>query len=182
FVPEAYSVSPVTDRRQHAGHLYDAMFLLIVHAAQALGVARHALDAFAAFASGPPRQNVPAVRDRPLAQLRYAEAEALVSSARAYIVTTTEDAWRTACSGEPVTLDQRARIRLAMTNAVQRAADAVDLIYDAAGAWAIYAANPLERCFRDIHTATQHNVVASPSYEMLGRILLGVDEQPAFVL
>ena len=67
----------------------------------------------------------------------------------------------------------RLRLRLAITHAVQSAARAVDLVYDAAGGWAIYTRNPLERCWRDIHTATQHAVAATPSYETIGRALLG---------
>jgi alkylation response protein AidB-like acyl-CoA dehydrogenase len=69
-----------------------------------------------------------------------------------------------------------------MTQAVQSAAQAVDLVRDAAGASAIYASSPLERCYRDIHVATQHAVVATPSYEMLGRALLERDGGAEFVL
>jgi hypothetical protein len=33
----------------------------------------------------------------------------------------------------------------------------------------------LQRDFRDIHTATQHAVVAQPTLELAGRVLLGVE-------
>ena len=155
--------------------------MLITHAAQALGVARHALDAFAEQAAGPPERPAP-LGDRPLAQLRLAQAEALVSAARAYIVVATGAAWATANAGASVSLAQRTAIRLAMTHAVQSAAQAVDLVRDAAGASAIYANSPLERCYRDIHVVTQHAAVATPSYEFLGRVLLGRVPEHEFVL
>jgi hypothetical protein len=33
----------------------------------------------------------------------------------------------------------------------------------------------LERCFRDVHAATQHIAVATSNYELAGRVLLGLD-------
>ncbi len=176
FVPKSHMTSPFSQNPTRTEPQYAILFFLIAHAANALGIARHAIDVFTEFASkasaGPAR-----VREKPLAQLRAAQSEALVGSARAFIIAATEDAWETAQMGQAVSQDQRARIRLAMTNAVHSSAQAVDLMYDAAGGYAIYNRNPLERCFRDIHTATQHSVVASPSYEMLGRYLLDVEPQ-----
>jgi alkylation response protein AidB-like acyl-CoA dehydrogenase len=181
FVPAAYAPDPITQPRRQAGPLYSAHFMLTTHAAQALGVARHALDAFTAQASGPPERPA-ALGGRPLAQLRLAQAEALVSAARAYVLATTEDAWTTATTDGAPSAAQRAQIRLAMTHAVQSAAQAVDLVRDAAGASAIYTTSPIERCYRDIHVATQHAVVATTSYELLGRALLGRLGPEDFVL
>jgi len=48
-------------------------------------------------------------------------------------------------------------------------------MYNAGGASAIYAASPLQRCFRDIHVLTQHVMVASHTAEMVGRVLLGIE-------
>lgn len=176
FVPADRIICPFVDAKVRPEPQYAIMFLLTGHAAQALGAARHAIDAFSEFAArGQAGPN--AVREKPLAQLRVAQAEALVQSARAFIVAATDDAWATAKAGAPVSQQQRALVRLAMTNAVQSSAQAVDLMYDAAGGYAIYSRNPLERCFRDIHVATQHAVVATPSYEMLGRYLLGVEPE-----
>ena len=61
-------------------------------------------------------------------------------------------------------------LRLARTHAVQ----AIDLMYTDAGGAAIYTRNPLERCFRDIHTVTQHVSMNPANYEVSGRVLLGL--------
>ena len=168
FVPHEHAVDHSLPKH-HDRPLYAVKFLLIAHAAHALGVARHALDAFQEQAARG------GLRERPLAQLRLAQAEALVSSSRTYVLSAVDDAWQTANAGVSPSIAQRAAIRLAITNAVQSAAEAVRLLYDAAGGASIYTSSPLERLFRDIHVTTQHAVVATPSYELLGRALLGFE-------
>jgi hypothetical protein len=43
----------------------------------------------------------------------------------------------------------------------------------AGGGSSIYPACPLERCFRDVHTLSQHTSMHSSNYEVCGRVLLG---------
>jgi len=76
---------------------------------------------------------------------------------------------------------QRAALRLAATEATVRATQAVDLMYDAGGGTSIYATSPLQRCFRDVHVVTQHAMVASSTYELTGRLLLGLDTDSAML-
>ncbi|HJQ55670.1 MAG TPA: hypothetical protein VJ890_02110 [Vineibacter sp.] len=64
--------------------------------------------------------------------------------------------------------------RLARINAIAAAAQAVDLVYEAGGGSSIYATTPLERCLRDIRTASQHVSMATANYEVVGRVLLGL--------
>ena len=59
-------------------------------------------------------------------------------------------------------------------HAVAAGAQAVDLVYHAAGTSAIFTANPLERFFRDIHVATQHRCASPEELYQAGRVLLGL--------
>ena len=65
--------------------------------------------------------------------------------------------------------------RLAIAQAMTYAVQAVDLLYNVAGATAIYATSRLDRCLRDVHTAAAHVWVAPDTYELAGRLLLGLD-------
>jgi hypothetical protein len=55
---------------------------------------------------------------------------------------------------------------------VQNAAQAVDLMWAATGSSPVYTTSPLERCFRDIHVATQHAAVGVFSLETIGAALI----------
>jgi alkylation response protein AidB-like acyl-CoA dehydrogenase len=141
-----------------------------------LGLARHAIDEFVAMAD----TKVPVASSRTLAHRGYvqsslAEAEAAVRSARALLKESVESAWEAAAAGEPLTIDHRLELRLATTNASRQSAKAVDLMYDAAGGTSVYERYPLGRIFRDMHVATQHIMVAPPTYELVGRVMLGLD-------
>ena len=48
-------------------------------------------------------------------------------------------------------------------------------VYKAAGGSAVYRKGPLDRCLRDILTMNQHVVATSRTFEMAGRLLLGLE-------
>jgi hypothetical protein len=66
-------------------------------------------------------------------------------------------------------------VRIAATNAMASAARVVDAMYEAGGGTSVYAASPLQRRFRDVHVMTQHMMVAQPTWELAGRVFLGLD-------
>jgi alkylation response protein AidB-like acyl-CoA dehydrogenase len=107
--------------------------------------------------------------------MERAKAEVTLRSARSHLWQTVGEAWSRALDGEEPTLEQRASLRLAATNAVRSAASVVDRAYDAGGGTSIFSSSPLQRCFRDVHTVTQHMLVAPATYELAGRVLLGVE-------
>jgi len=116
---------------------------------------------------------------RPLAICTHsavAKAEASLRAARALYYEAIESAWRAAQHDEPVSVALRNELRLAATHAVRTSAEVVRSMYDLAGGSAIYDDSPLQRRFRDAHTATAHFQVNEASRELPGRILLG---QPA---
>jgi indole-3-acetate monooxygenase len=177
FVPEERSFSIAEASPYHHGPLYTSFFPLFAHAAHALGIARAAIDALIELASRKPfGMTGSLLRDRPMVQLQIAQAEALVRSARSWTWEIARETWDYASRTGEIPSEQRALARLAITNAVVKSAEAVDMMYSAAGGSSVYAKNRLERHFRDIHTVTQHAIVAPPSYEQIGDALVGAGE------
>jgi indole-3-acetate monooxygenase len=111
--------------------------------------------------------------DSAVTQTDLARAEAHVGAASAYLHDTVRGAWDRVLAGDPVPVDDRARIRLAAVHAGQAAATATDLAYDSGGGSAVFATSPLQRCFRDVHTANHHVMIAARNYETVGKVLLG---------
>ena len=142
----------------------------------AMGIARGALDAFTTLAAAKTPRAAPGVlRESPVVQTQVARAEAQLRAARAFVLETVADAWDTSLRGAPLTAAQRALMRLAATSAIHQAAQVVDTIYYAAGATAIFAAQPFERRFRDIHAVTQQTQANPRHFEAVGRFFLGLD-------
>ena len=145
-------------------------------AAVILGTARHALEAFVEIA----RAKVPVgtratLRERPIAQTQYAQAEGMLNAARAYFYHANEKIWQKGEAGETFSLEDRAQARLGNVTPVKLALQAIDLVADAAGMSAAQAASPIERCWRDAHTASQHVLLNTARFEVIGRVLFGLD-------
>jgi len=178
FVPAERSVWFSTDPVRRGGPLYAFPvfgLLALGIAAVATGIARGAIDDLLELAGA----KVPTGSRRPLAersatQATVAQATALVAASRAHLRAAVDEVWQAAASGAAITLEQRARLRLAATQSVRDAAKAVDLAYECGGATSIYADSPLQRRFRDVHVATQHVLVAPATFELAGRVLLGL--------
>ena len=179
FVPASRTIRPGYVRAQVDSPLaafpnYNLLACGI--AAVTLGLARRAIDELVALAAG----KRPAFSSRTLsnsgaAQGDIARAEAKVGAARAFLLDELAQAWASAVAGQPVELVARARIRLAATHAARSCAKAVDLAYNLGGGSSVMTANPLQRCFRDVHTATQHLMVSPRIDETVGKVLFGVD-------
>jgi len=144
-------------------------------AAVALGVARHAIDELIEIAGAKvPAGTRASLRERPLAQLQLGEAEGLLQAGRAYLYRSVEDVWRRGAERRPFDVHARAAARLASVTAVKLAAQAVDLVHDAAGMSAVKTSGDIQRCWRDVHTITQHVILATARYEVVGRVLFGL--------
>ncbi len=148
-------------------------FFALSIAAAALGNARGAIDDLIALAAvksslGSTRK----LAERPATQAAVARAEAALRAARALYYQAIEDAWIAAQESDPVPAPERMGLRLAATHAVRTAADVAWSMYDLGGGTAIYDDSPLQRRFRDAHTATAHFQVNAASFELPGRLLL----------
>ena len=178
LVPEGFVQPMKFDLPADRGPLYAFPMVAsfaAVKGAVALGIARHAIDALKDLAqTKTPAGQMSLLRERPAIQIDVARAEAIVRSARAFLYQTVDEVWQGLATGNRVAQEQRALVRLAAVDAVQRAAQAVDLMYNAGGATAIYESSALERCFRDAHVVTAHLVVQPAVYELAGRVLLNL--------
>ena len=161
LVPAEYSASVFTEPPVQAGPLYAfPLFGLLAVAISSvcLGIARGALDDLAAIAGG----KVPAGGRRTLAerttvQAEFARAEAALRGARALL----EE-------------ECRAGLRLAATHAATAGLQATETAYRLGGGSAIYDSSPLQRRLRDVNAAVQHMLVAPATWELTGRLLLGL--------
>jgi alkylation response protein AidB-like acyl-CoA dehydrogenase len=141
-----------------------------------LGTARHALDSLNEIAQAKvPAATRATLRERPLAQIQYAQAEGLLHAARAYFYGCNDEIWRKGETGKSFSIQDRAHARLAVVTAAKLAVQAVDLVADAAGMNSAQTSCPIERCWRDVHTATQHVLMNTSRFEVVGRVLFGLD-------
>jgi len=179
FVPDDHAIAAFTAKPVRPGTLYAAPFITVFAMAIAsvpLGIARAAIEAFIALAEAKtPMGGASRLRDKASAQADVGKAEALLRSARAFLVESAHDIWNAVAAGDTPSLPQRATARLAAAQAAAASAQAVDLLYNAAGGTALYESNLLERCFRDVHATTQHMGTSSANFELSGRVLLGLD-------
>jgi indole-3-acetate monooxygenase len=177
FVPAARVLSlldgPLMDRPLHRFPPFG--FFALSVAAPALGNARGAIDEFIVLASGKVGLGSSrSLAERPATQAAVAAAEASLRAGRALYYESIEAAWQAAQTAEPVSVPLRYALRLAATHAARTSAEIVRSMYDLAGGSAIYDDSPLQRRFRDAHTATAHFQVNEASRELPGRILVGL--------
>ena len=50
----------------------------------------------------------------------------------------------------------------------------MDTAYDLGGGTSIYETSPLQKRFRDVHAATQHMLIGPSTWELTGRLMLGL--------
>lgn len=176
-VPLGHSVS-LTGPPVETGALY----LFPVFGLLALGIAgvasgnaRAALDGVkGALSARRPAGSARSAAERQVVQAEVARAEAQLSAARALLFETLHTAWDKATRAGEVDLETRARLRLAATHMVATAAQVARIAYDLGGGAALFLENPLQRRFRDAHAMTQHVMVQGATWELAGRVLLGL--------
>src|SRR5215207_1586558 len=186
FVPEYRSVAveqitggpnPGSEVNQSVLYQLPAVSLFaFCIAGVSLGIAQGAIDYFAETT----RTRTSYYTGRNLAdfvtlQIHLAEASAIVDTARAVMLLDCDEATRIVGEGKVPSLEQRARYRRDGAYAATLCTRAVDLLFQATGGGAIYARNPLQRAFRDIHAANAHYVLNwDINGAMFGRVLLGL--------
>jgi alkylation response protein AidB-like acyl-CoA dehydrogenase len=184
FVPERRSLwlldPPTSDGALYRFPIF-AFFALSI-AAAALGNARGAIDDLSELATGKVGMGSSRTHaQRPATWSVVAQAEASLRAARAFYYQAIDEAWAAAQSVEPVSVELRTGLRLAATHAVRTAAVGARDMYDLGGGSAIYDDSPLQRRFRDAHTATAHFQVNPAIWELTGRVLLDQPTETAML-
>jgi alkylation response protein AidB-like acyl-CoA dehydrogenase len=182
FVPEAYSVDVLSRRdgtTREAGLLYrfSSLSLYAVgFAGVALGIGRAMLGHFIELARDKiPRGARNTMRNNNVIQSQVARAEARLASARHWLIGSLEAITAAVAARGHLTLDERMTIRLASTFAIHTSLEMVDVLYQAAGATAIFNDNPFERRFRDIHSVAQQLQGRQQHFETVGQYLMGLE-------
>ena len=155
-------------------------FVAMEHTAVALGIGRRALDEITDQASSKSRGLLPsaasALARRGSFQRDLGKADLELRAARALAVDVFERAWDLACGGRVPEPALQAEMRSVATYATEVAEAVVTTAYLYAGGGVLFESNPLQRCFRDIHAASQHFVVSNSSYEGLAGFRLGLPD------
>jgi alkylation response protein AidB-like acyl-CoA dehydrogenase len=170
---------------KRSGPLYAFPFLFVAKGpAPALGIARHAIDAVIESAASKPARRYTVgerieapkmLRDDVYVQEAVGRAETLLAAARAYYFDVMGDLWTTLVDGRQPSDRQIALFTSAYPHIVGVCVDVVQLVYKAAGGGAVYRKGSLDRCLRDVLTMNQHVVGTLRTYEMAGRLLLGLE-------
>jgi alkylation response protein AidB-like acyl-CoA dehydrogenase len=186
YVPQAHSLvrdNPAERRDPSLLYCFTTLNLFACgFGSVALGVARSMLDAFVQLATEKvPRAQKHPLRESSAVQAQVGQAEAQLRSARMFLRGSFEEIWRTVERTRKVTLDQRVTIRMAATHAIHQAREVADLAYEAAGATAIFSGNPFEKRFRDLHTIAQQVQGRRANFESVGKHLLGLEPDTAFL-
>ena len=148
----------------------------------AMGLARAAISELVDLAGAKtPQGSIRPLANRPHSQMEVAKAEAGLRSARAFLFEAIEAAWDEARRRGTIPVDRKRDLRLATTWATRSAADTVDRMYELGGGSSVHRASRLQRLFRDVHVATQHMMVAPTTYELTGRLLLGLETDTTFL-
>ena len=184
-VPRQRSVSLLVDEPQTDGALYIFPvfgLLALGIAAVAAGNARAALDEFREFAGGARTAGARKVlAERAPVQQAFAEMDAQLRSARAFLFDEIGQAWLCAQQERRIALETRGKLRLAATHMTRTAAQVCRQAQDMSGGAAVFADNLMQRKLRDAQTMTAHMMIAPATYELAGRVLLGLPTDDTLV-
>lgn len=181
MVREEHTISPFFEPARHDGPLWRLPFFTFLGTLMAgfpLGVARRALDEFTTTA---PRRFRPGsatpIAEEDDIQIALARAEGRVQAARAFVFDAIGELWETAQAGDVPGVKQRGRFLLAGQQAMRASVGAVNTAFAFAGASAIHADHPMQRCFRDIHAASQHIFFSPAASKRYAKLRFGVQQE-----
>ena len=178
FVPAARSY-PTTAKSSEPGPIYvlpTTMMFCSGFATVALGTARAGLDAAIELSKSKTQHFQQAkMSDLSTTQRMVGQAEAIWNSARAFLNEASLAMWAGAKANHSLTMEERINVRLSSTHAIRQAAEVVDIAYALCGSSAIFAVNPIQRRFQDVHTITQQVQGRLTHYDTAGQFYLDLE-------
>jgi 3-hydroxy-9,10-secoandrosta-1,3,5(10)-triene-9,17-dione monooxygenase len=85
-------------------------------------------------------------------------------------------------TAEAWTVEERARVRLSLGAACQRAKEAVDILNGASGGSSIYRDVPIQRIQRDVEVLNLHAILhPNTNLELYGRIICGLESNTPYI-
>ncbi|MGE4481932.1 acyl-CoA dehydrogenase family protein [Acidocella sp.] len=183
FVPEEMSfVRGGRSQRDEPVFRYPAMALASqVLAVVALGTAQEALDyVHDALAEKSSITGAPSLATRAYVQQGFAQAQAALSSARAYFYETIEQGWAQVLRGDDVPRAQRTAMRLAATNAAHTGADVARQAFRLGGTEALRRGHVLGRCMLDAASVAQHAFLGLGTWTLAGAGMLNQPTPPGY--
>lgn len=141
-----------------------------------MGIARAAIDELVALAASKKRVGARnTVAEQQFSQIKLAQAEADLRSARAFYYEMLEQAWQCSVNDQKVDVSLRRDLRLAVNNAVSKSVGVVEEMYNLGGGSAVYKTSRLQRQFRDINVAKTHIMVSNQVLETVGALYFGLE-------
>ena len=178
FVPENRSFSLFTDVPHESGALYRLPFNVLTElpvTAVGVGIARHALDAFASLAHTKKMHGANALlMSDPVVQLTFGVAHTTWQTAKASLDALAYKAWDAACANRALTPTDLAEITGGCAFAIARLRAAVGELLALAGMTAIQPESELARAWRDLQALAAHGSVSPRHLGTTGAALLHV--------
>jgi indole-3-acetate monooxygenase len=176
LVPERRTFSVFTDAPRESGILYRLPFSVLTElpvTAVAIGIARHALDAFATLARRrKPHGGEHSLVEDPSVQAQYARSHARWYAARATLYALAEQAWRIVRDAQPLGVPELGEITACCSVCIAQLQAAVGDLAALAGMRAITEEDAFARAWRDLQTLAAHASVSPLHGPSSGRALL----------
>jgi alkylation response protein AidB-like acyl-CoA dehydrogenase len=182
FVPD-HRLFPLTPEFHPGRHFQGPLYrfpaaganIACLLAPVSLAVAGNATNELKAIAGKKiPLGSMVPLKERGVVQRKLGRAEALVQSARIYLHNKLAECWSRVLAGESISLEEKAGLLLAATHTNQSCAEAIELVYTAAGTNGIYLRNKLAHYFCDAQVLRQHGFMNDSRYETAAQVFLGL--------
>jgi alkylation response protein AidB-like acyl-CoA dehydrogenase len=149
-----------------------------------IGLARAAREAF--FERMPNRKitytGYDHQREAPITHFQVAEATLKIDEAEFHGHRTADLVDAKGASGEPWTIEERARARADVGAVAQLAKQAVDILGTASGGSSIYNSVPVQRIVRDVQAINLHALIYPPTnFELYGRVLCDLEPNTLYI-